>query len=138
MRKFLSPVIILSFSFLISSCAAGNSATGSGGGDEVAATVNGQKILVKDVDRVIAQQFRGQENQLPPLAQAAYRIQALDSLITQEALFQRAQKDNIVVNEDDIKKFIQGYKVENGLTEEKFVEELKKTNQNEEQFREFV
>ncbi|MGE0126776.1 MAG: SurA N-terminal domain-containing protein [Blastocatellales bacterium] len=136
--KILLPTIILSFSFLLSACGEGNSASGSGGSDEVAATVNGTKILVKDVDRAITQQFRGQESQLSQLAQAAYRIQALDSLISQEALYQRAHKDNIVPTEDDIKKFIQGYKVENGLTEEKFAEELKKTNQTEEQFREFV
>ncbi len=138
MRKILLPIIILSFSFLLSACGEGNSASGSGGGDEVAATVNGVKILVKDVDRVITQQFRGQESQLSQLQQAAYRIQALDSLISQEALYQRAQKENIVPTEDDIKKFIQGYKVENGLTEEAFAEELRKTNQTEEQFREFV
>lgn len=138
MRKILLPIIILSFSFLLSACGGGNSASGSGGGDEVAATVNGVKILVKDVDRVITQQFRGQESQLSQLQQAAYRIQALDSLISQEALYQRAQKENIVPTEDDIKKFIQGYKVENGLTEEAFAEELRKTNQTEEQFREFV
>jgi parvulin-like peptidyl-prolyl isomerase len=137
-RKILLPIIILSFSFLLSACGAGDSAAGSGGGDEVAATVNGVKILIKDVDRVITQQFRGQESQLSQLQQAAYRIQALDSLITQEALYQRAQKENIVPTEDDIKKFIQSYKVENGLTEEAFAEELRKTNQTEEQFREFV
>jgi len=137
-RKILLPTIILSLSFLGSSCGEGNSASGAGGSDEVAASVNGTKILVKDVDRVISQQFRGQEGQLSQLQQAAYRIQALDSLITQEALYQRAQKDNIVPSEDDIKKFVQGYKVENGLTEEKYVEELKKTNQSEEQFRDFV
>lgn len=138
MRKILLPIIILSFSFMLSACGDGNSAAGAGGSDEVAATVNGVKILVKDVDRVITQQFRGQESQLSQLQQAAYRIQALDSLITQEALYQRAQKENIVPSEDDIKKFIQSYKVENGLTEEAFAEELKKTNQTEEQFREFV
>lgn len=138
MPKILLPIIILSLSFLLSACGEGNSTAGSGGGDDVAATVNGAKILVKDVDRAITQQFRGQEGQLSQLAQAAYRIQALDSLITQEALYQRAQKENIVPSEDDIKKFIQGYKVENGLTEEAFAEELKKTNQTEEQFRDNV
>src|SRR5262245_46569046 len=137
-RKILLPIIILSLSFLASSCGEGNTSAGSGRSDEVAATVNGVKIPVKDVDRAITQQFRGQESQLSQLQQAAYRLQAVDSLITQEALYQRAQKDNIVLSEDDIKKVVQGYKVENGLTEEAFAEELKKTNQTEEQFREFV
>ncbi|MGH9766229.1 MAG: SurA N-terminal domain-containing protein, partial [Blastocatellia bacterium] len=92
MRKILLPTIILSFSFLAASCSEANSSAGSGGGDEVAATVNGTKILVKDVDRVIAQEFRDQVGTLSQLQQAATRIQALDSLITQEALYQQAQK----------------------------------------------
>jgi parvulin-like peptidyl-prolyl isomerase len=96
------------------------------------------KILIKDVDRVIAQQLGGQEGQLSQVEQAAARIQALDGLITQEALYQQAQKENIVPSEDEIERFIQSTKVEKGLTEEAFAAELKKTNQTEEQFREFV
>jgi parvulin-like peptidyl-prolyl isomerase len=134
----LLPTIILSLSFLASSCGEANSSAGAGGGDEVAATVNGAKILIKDVDRVIAQQFGGQEGQLSQIEQAATRIQALNSLISQEALYQQAQKENIVPSEDEIKRFIQSYKVERGLTEEAFVNDLKKTNQTEEQFRESV
>jgi parvulin-like peptidyl-prolyl isomerase len=136
-RKILLPALTLSLSLVALSCGASNGAS-SGGGEEVAATVNGVKILVKDVDRVITQQFRGQESTLPPLAQAAYRLQALDSLITQEALYQRAQKENIVPKDEDIAKYIQQYKQDNGFTEEAFANELKQTNQTEEQFREFV
>jgi len=131
-------MIILSFSFLAAACGETNSSAGAGGGDEVAATVNGAKILIKDIDRAINQELRDRLGQLSQVEQAAYRIQALDSLINQEALYQQAQKEKIVPSEDDIKKFIQGYKVERGLTEEAFVEDLKKTNQSEEQFREFV
>jgi len=137
-RKILLPIIILSIPFLSSACGETNSTAGAGGGDEVAATVNGVKILVKDVDRVIDQEFRDQANTLSPLQQAAYRIQALDGLITQEALYQQAQKDNIVPSADEINKALQSYKIGRGLTEEGFVEDLKKTNQTEEQFRENI
>jgi len=140
-RKILLPTIVLSLSFLVSSCGEANSSAGAGGGNEVAATVNSVNILIKDVDRVLAQQVGGQDGQLSQLSQieqAAARIQALDSLITQEALYQQAQKENIVPSEDEIKRFIQNYKVERALTEEAFAAELKKTNQTEDQFREFV
>jgi len=137
-RKILLPTIVLSLSFLGSSCGEGNSSAGAGGGDEVAATVNGVKILYKDVDRVIAQQLGEQGGQLSQIEQAATRIQALDSLITQEALYQQAQNEKIVPSEDEIKRFIQSYKVERGLTEEAFAKELQRTNQTEEQFRDFV
>ncbi|HEY6401075.1 MAG TPA: SurA N-terminal domain-containing protein, partial [Blastocatellia bacterium] len=138
MRKILLPTIVLSISFLVSSCGEANSSAGAGGGDETAATVNGEKILIKDVDRVLTQQFGGQEGQMSQLQKAAYRIQALDNLITQEALYQQSKKENIVPTEEEINKFIQNSKNENGLTEEKFLEELKKTNQTETQFRESV
>src|SRR5215468_6529338 len=137
-RKILLPTIVLSLSFLGSSCGEGNSSAGARGGDEVAATVNGMKILTKDVDRVIAQQLGGQEGQISPVEQAAARIQALDSLITQDALYQQAQKENIVPSEDEIKRFIQSTKVEKGLTEEAFAKELQRTNQTEEQFRDSI
>lgn len=137
MRKILLSTIVLSLSFLVSSCGETNSSAGSGG-DDVAATVNGAKILIKDVDRVLAQNFSGQESQLSQIEQAAYRIQALDSLITQEALYQQAQKESILPSEDEVTRFIQNYKVEKGFTEEAFLEDLKKTNQTEPQFRESV
>src|SRR5215510_2193478 len=137
-RKILLPTIVLSLSFLGSTCGEGNSSAGAGGGNEVAATVNGVKILVKDVDRVLAQQLGGQEGQLSQIETAATRIQALDSLITQEALYQQAQNEKIVPSEDEIKRFVQNYKVERGLTEEAFAKELQRTNQTEEQFRDFV
>src|SRR5215475_10511300 len=137
-RKILLPTIVLSLSFLGLSCGEGNSSAGAGGADVVAATVNGVKILVKDVDRVLAQQLGGQEGQLSQIETAAAQIQALDNLITQEALYQQAQNEKIVPSEDEIKRFIQSYKVERGLTEEAFAKELQRTNQTEEQFRDFV
>ena len=137
-QKILLSLLTLSLVVAASSCGGDNKAAGAGGSDEVAAVVNGTKILVKDVDRVIAQQFRGQENQISQLQTAAARLQALDTLITQEALFQQAQKQNIAPTEDDVKKAVQNYKVENGYTEEAFANDLKQTNQTEEQFRENV
>lgn len=140
MRKILLLTCVCALALVAGACGEKNGASSSsgGGGDDTAAVVNGIKILVKDVDRVVAQQFRGQENQLSQVEQAAYRLQALDNLITQEALYQQAQKQNIVPSEDDLKKAIQSYKVDNGLTEEAFANELKQLNQTEEQFRESV
>ncbi|HMV47574.1 MAG TPA: SurA N-terminal domain-containing protein [Blastocatellia bacterium] len=129
------------FVFAIAAVACGNnsSAGSSGGGaDDVAAVVNGSKVLVKDVDRVIAQQFRGQESQLSQLALAAYRLQALDTMINDEVLYQRAQKENINPTDDEVKQAVQSFKQERGLTEEAFADYLKQTNQTEEQFRELA
>lgn len=137
-RKYLLPGFLMMLVLAVSACNGGGLTGSSDGGDDVAALVNGTKLMVKDVDRVITQQFRGQENQLSQLALAAYRLQALENLVNQEVLFQRAQKENIIPTDDEIKQYLQRYKQENGYTEEAFANELKQTNQTEDQFREFV
>lgn len=137
MGKILIPHFLVAFVLVVSSCSGGTS-SGASGSDDVAAVVNGTKILVKDVDRVIAQQSRDQENQLSQLQKAAYRLQALETLINQEVLFQRAQEDKIAPTDDEIRQYIQRYKQDNGFTEEAFANELKRTNQTEDQFRDFV
>ncbi len=138
MRKNLLPVFLFVLAIGLTACGGGKSTSGSTGGDDVAAEVNGVSIPVKDVDRVITQQYRGQENQLSQLALAAYRLQALDNLVTQEVLYQRARKENIIPSDDEIKQYIQRYKQENGYTEEAFANDLKQTNQTEDQFKENV
>jgi len=136
--KILLPVLLFALCLAGSSCGSKSGASSASGSEEVAAVVNESKIYIKDVDRDITQQFRGQENQLSQLALAAYRLNALDTLITQEVLYQRAKKENIAPNDDEITQYIQKTKQQNNLTEEAFAEELKRTNQTEEQYREFV
>lgn len=136
MRNFLLPFFLFTLVLAVSSCGSENNSSGSAAGDDVAASVNGTKIMVKDVDRLITQQFGGQESSLSQLGLANYRLQALDSLIAQEALYQQAEKQKIVPTDDEIKNAIQNFKVENGHTEESFANFLKQTNQTEEQFRE--
>jgi parvulin-like peptidyl-prolyl isomerase len=136
-RKTLLHSFLFVFATAVAACG-NNSSANSGGADDAAATVNGSKILVKDVDRVIAQQFRGQESQLAPLTLAGYRLQALDSLINDEVLYQRAVKEGISPNDDEVKQAVQRYKQNRGLTEEAFANELKQTNQSEEQFRDLA
>ena len=137
MRKILLHSFL--FALAVSAAACGNSGSASGtGGDDVAASVNGKKILIKDLDSVIAQQFRGQESQLSQLAQAAYRLQALDTMINEEVLFQRAAKEGINPTEEEVRQAVQQFKQGRSLTEEAFANELKQINQTEEQFRELA
>lgn len=138
MRKLLLHSFFFALAIAAAACGNNSSASSGGGSDDVAAVVNGNKIMVKDVDRVIAQQFRGQEAQLSQLALAAYRLQALDTMINDEVLYQRAQKESISLTEDEVKQAVQRYKQERGLTEEAFANELKQTNQTEEQFRDLA
>ncbi|MEK7832474.1 MAG: SurA N-terminal domain-containing protein, partial [Acidobacteriota bacterium] len=130
--------LLFAFAVAVAGCGGSGSSNGSGGGDDVAATVNGKKIQIKDLDSVIAQQFRGQEAQLSQLAQAGYRLQALDTMINNEVLYQRAEKDGISPTDDEVRQAVQRYKQERSLTEEAFAAELKAINQTEEQFRDLA
>src|SRR4051794_27376542 len=79
----------------VSGCPGG---TGPGntpsGDDDVAATVNGVAIPVSKVDQLIDAQVKqagpAAAQQLTPVALAAARLQILDQLIQDEALYQRA------------------------------------------------
>jgi parvulin-like peptidyl-prolyl isomerase len=136
--KVLLPVLLIAISLAGSSCGSKGGTGSASGSENIVAVVNDSKIYIQDVDRAIAQQYRGQENQFSQLEWAANRLQALNTLITQEVLYQRAQKENIAPNDEEIRQYIQRTKQENSLTEEAFAEELKRTNQTEEQYREFV
>jgi peptidyl-prolyl cis-trans isomerase SurA len=137
-RKILTLISLLLVTGAVASCSGGASPAAESGKDEVAALVNGTKITVADVDRVTAQQLKGQESQLSQLELASARLQALDGLITQEVLFQRAQRDKLAPSEDEVTQEIQKSKQEGGLTEEAFQKQLKEANQTEAQFRDAV
>lgn len=137
MQKILLHSVLFALAISVAACGKSGGASGNGG-DEVAATVNGKQILIKDLDSVIAQQFRGQEAQLSQLAQAGYRLQALDTMINSEVLFQRAVKEGINPTDDEVRQAVQRYKQERSLTEEAFANELKQINQTEEQFRDLA
>ena len=71
-QAFLT-VIIASVALALAACGTAGSGggTGTGGGTggatDIAATVNGKNILLSEVDRLISQQFQGQQSQLSPL-----------------------------------------------------------------------
>ena len=138
MRKSLSLIFPFLFAALVASCGGTASPTAGSGKDEVAALVNGVKITVADVDRVTTQQAKGQESQMSQLELATARLQALDGLVTQEVLYQRAQRDKLAPSEDEVTQEIQRSKQEGGLTEEAFQKQLKESNQTESQFRDAV
>src|SRR5262245_20674998 len=81
---------------------------------EVAATVNGVAIPVSEIDRIIVQQITdprtGQKATLQPVELAAARLQALQQLIQEEALYQRAQNEKVVPSDDELKQEIQSQK----------------------------
>lgn len=105
------------------------------GGDGSAASVNGVAIPVTKVDQIIDQQLKqgGQTApQLSPVAMAAARLQVLDQLIQEEALYQRAQKDSLTPTEDEVKQELQSRIQKSGMSQDDYQARLKQMGQTEE------
>jgi parvulin-like peptidyl-prolyl isomerase len=113
---------------------------GSGSTDTaVVATVNGKSITLREVDAILSQQAKNQQtdiSKLSPLELAAGRLQVLDGLIQQEALFQRAEKENLRPTEDEVTQAINSQKQQARMTEEEYQTMLRETKQTEADLRE--
>lgn len=118
---------------------AGTSANNAGSG-EVAARVGSVDIPLSKVDRLIEQGLRGQTEKklsdLTPVELAAARLQALDSLITEEVLFQRARQENIQVSDEEVRNQIQGGIQQEGMSADDFQKKLKDVGLTENEFQE--
>lgn len=132
-RSFICLAAVALSALFIASC--GNSGTESPG-NTVAATVNGKKIMMSEVETLINQQMQGQQIKLGPVQLAQARLQVLDNLIQREVLVQRAEKENVLPTEDEITQYINVNKQQGGLTEEEFQKALKQQGQTEQGLRE--
>lgn len=124
---------------VLSACGGGSPTGNSGAGgvdpNETAAKVNGKVITMEEVDRAVKQQAQGQESKLSPLELAGARLQVLQSLIEQEVMFQKAEKENLVPTEDDITAAINKLKVESRLSAEEFDKRMKDAGMSEKSLR---
>lgn len=102
----------------------------------VAATVNGRKIMLAEVERIIHQQSQGRQSQMSAHDLAQARLTVLEELIKREVLFQRAEKEKLLPTEDEITNVINTRKQEGGMTDEQFQRELKNQNLTMEALRE--
>ena len=102
--KYSTAAAIGVFAAFFAACGgpAANTATGGVDPNETAATVNGKVIKMEEVDRAVKQQSQGQEVKLSPLELAGARLQVLQSLIEQEVMFQKAEKDGTVPTEEEV------------------------------------
>lgn len=106
--------------------------------NETAATVNGKVIKLEDVERIIKQQGQGQEAKLSPLELAQTRLQVLENLVQQEVLFQKAEKEGTVPNDDDVTGEVNKRKTDSRLSQEEFQKQMTQAGFNDQTFRESV
>jgi peptidyl-prolyl cis-trans isomerase SurA len=123
---------ILLGALVIAGCSSGTESADN----TVAATVNGKKIMLQEVERVIQQQTGGKQASLSPLELAQARLQVLERLIQREVLFQRAEQEKLLPTEDEITSAINKQKQDSGMTDEEFARQLKEQNLSTEALRE--
>jgi len=102
----------------------------------VAASVNGKKIMLSEVERIIHQQAQGNESKMSGHELAQARLTVLDKLIQREVLFQRAEQEKLLPTEEQITSSINSQKQQAGLTDEDFARQLKEQNMSPEAVRE--
>jgi peptidyl-prolyl cis-trans isomerase SurA len=138
-HKAAKQTLIVALLGLVAFAFAACSNTASSGGStdtSVAATVDGKNIMLAEVDKLIDQQYQGQQSKLSPLELAQVRLQVLDSLIQKEVLFQRAEREKLLPTEDEITQFINTQMQQAQMTQEQFQQRLKDMGQTMETLRE--
>ena len=136
MKRFSTPFILSIVVGAIAVFGAACSQSSTTPESTVAATVNGKKIMLAEVERIIHQQSQGKESQLSAHDLAQTRLQVLDSLIQREVMYQRAEQEKLLPSEDEITNAINSKKAEGGMTDEEFARQLKTQNMTMEALRE--
>ena len=142
--KFFSIAFLAIITFVIAGCTSGanNSAPTSGvsGVDpnETAATVNGKAIKLEEVERVIKEQGQGQEAKLSPLELAKARLQVLETLIQNEVLYQKAEKENAIPSDEEVTIEFNKKKTASGKSADQIAKEMQASGLTEAAAREII
>lgn len=136
---FRSPktlTLVLFSSLLIAGCKGGSDKSTL----EVAAKVGSREITLRQVDSTIKQQLdsSGGNASMTPAELVAARLSVLDKLIQEEALFQRAQKENLVPDDSKVNQEVQKRKQEASVTEEQYQNQIKQAGFTEEDVRDQI
>ena len=138
MQRIAKPTLAIALlalsSLLFAACNRGASSDPSD--TTVAATVNGKKIMLAEVERGVSQQSGGRQAQLSQLELAQARLQILGRLVQREVMFQRAEKEKVLPTEDQITTLINEQKQQSGMTDDDFQKNLAAQNLTMESLRE--
>ena len=131
-QRFMWLAAVALGALIIAACSSGTEAPSN----TVAATVNGKKIMLAEVERLINQQAQGKQSQFSAHDLAQARLQILDKLTQREVLFQRAEQEKLLPTEDQITTAINQQKQQAAMTDEEFARQLKQQNMTMEALRE--
>ncbi len=131
-KNVLLLVVLLSVAALAGACG-GSAPAGPNGVDPnaTAATVNGKAITMEEVERAVKQQAQGQEGRLSPLELAGARLQVLQSLIEQEVMYQKAEKEATLPTDEEVNAEYNKRRTASGLSQEQWDARLKEAGETE-------
>ena len=132
-KDTFSYILILSAAVFFTAC---TSVSSTGNPNDTAATVNGKPIKREEVEKLIKQQFQGQESKLSDLELAQYRLQALNGLIEQEVMYQKAEKEKIQVSDEEVTQAINEAKQQMGVTADEYNKRMQEAGETEQSLRE--
>ena len=132
-KRYLSLMTLVLGALTFAACGSGSDSTPD---NTMAATVNGRKIMLSEVERLIQQQMQGKQSELSAHDLAQARLQVLDKLIQREVLYQRAEQEKLLPTEEQITTAINQQKQQNGVTQEEFDRQLKESGMTNEALRE--
>ena len=140
MFRLSKNLILISLVVLASLLLASCKSDSNGASNEVAARVGSRDITVRQVDSLIKQQLdqSGSGKTLSPAELVAARLSVLDTLIQAEAMFQKAQKENLVPDDNKVNQEVQKRKQGAQVTEEQYQEQLKQAGMTEDELRDKV
>jgi peptidyl-prolyl cis-trans isomerase SurA len=128
--KFISIAVVAISTVLFTACP-GPKGPNTGSGDR-AATVNGKVIGMEEVERAIKGQYQGQEAKMAPLELANVRLSALQTLIQQEVMYQKAEKEQTVPTDAEVATEFNKLKTNSGSSVEEFDKGMKEAGETEE------
>ena len=139
--RVLFTTLLAAVAIVVGACGGPVSNSSSPGGvdpNETAATVNGKVIKMEEVERAVKQQAQGQESKLSPLELAAARLQVLQTLIEQEVMYQKAEKEGVVPKDEEVAAEVNKQKTGSGMSQEEFDRQMNQAGLNEASFRDQI
>ena len=135
-RHFKPLTLVLSSALLLAACKGSSDSSSL----EVAARVGSRDIKLTQVDSTIKQQLdaSGPGATMTSAELVAARLSVLDRLIQEEALFQKAQKENLGPDDTKVNQEVQKRKQDAALTEEQYQNQIKQAGLTEEDVRDKV
>ncbi len=119
---------VAGFIFLTSGC---GGPVGSSAKSNVVANINGKPIMMEQVEKLLKRQGQGQEKKLSPLELAQARLQILDSMIQEEVMYQKAEKEKTVPTDEEVTAAYNKQKTDSGLSVEQFDKKMQEIDETE-------